>query len=109
MARPIALITGASSGIGAALAREVANDGYDVVLSARRVEPMQALAGELESYGASATILAADLSKSGNAPDLVREIDQHGMAVDLLINNAGLGDNGALQNPIPRGSARCFR
>ena len=95
MARPIALITGASSGIGAALAREVAKDGYDVVLSARRVEPMQALAGELESYGASATILAADLSKSGNAPDLVREINQHGMAVDLLINNAGLGDNGA--------------
>ena len=95
MARPIALITGASSGIGADLAREAAKDGYDVVLSARRVEPMQALAGELESYGASATILAADLSKSGNAPDLVREIDQHGMAVDLLINNAGLGDNGA--------------
>jgi short-subunit dehydrogenase len=35
------------------------------------------------------------LSKSGNVPGLVREIDQHGMAVDLLINNAGLGDNGA--------------
>jgi hypothetical protein len=69
MARPIALITGASSGIGAALAREVAKDGYDVVLSARRVEPMQALAGELESYGASATILATNLSKSGNAQD----------------------------------------
>jgi uncharacterized protein len=94
MARPIALITGASSGIGADLAREAAKDGYDVILSARRVEPMQALAHELETYGASATILAADLSKPQGTADLVREIAQRGFAIDLLINNAGLGANG---------------
>ena len=74
MTRPIALITGASSGIGADLAREAANDGYDVVLSARRVEPMRALASELETYGAATTILAADLSKSGGAQELTGEI-----------------------------------
>ena len=94
MARPIALITGASSGIGADLAREAAKDGHDVVLSARRVEPMQALAKELESYGASATILAADLSKPAGPGNLVKDIGERGLAIDLLINNAGLGANG---------------
>ena len=95
MARPIALITGASSGIGAGLAHEAAKDGHDVVLTARRVEPMQALARELETYGASATILAADLSKPEGVEDLVRQLDQRGLAIDLLINNAGLGANGS--------------
>jgi uncharacterized protein len=94
MARPIALITGASSGIGADLAREAAKDGHDVVLSARRVEPMQVLAKELESYGASATILAADLSKPAGPGNLVKDIGERGLAIDLLINNAGLGANG---------------
>ncbi len=94
MARPIALITGASSGIGADLAREAAKDGYDVILSARRMEPMQALARELEKYQASATILAADLSKPGGPAELVREIERRSFEIDLLINNAGLGANG---------------
>src|SRR5580698_3214071 len=94
MARPIALITGASSGIGADLAREAAKDGHDVVLSARRVEPMQALAKELESYGASATILGADLSKPAGPGNLVKDVGERGLAIDLLINNAGLGANG---------------
>ena len=55
---------------------------------------MQALARELEKYEASATILAADLSKSGGPAELVREIEQRSLAIDLLINNAGLGANG---------------
>lgn len=94
MARPIALITGASSGIGADLAREAAKDGYDVLLSARRVEPMEQLARELGNYGASATILAADLSKPEGVEDLLRQVEQRGAAIALLINNAGLGANG---------------
>jgi short-subunit dehydrogenase len=93
MARPNALITGASSGIGTDLAREAAKDGYDVVLSARRVEPMQTLALELEKYGASVTILAADLSKPEGPADLARKIGERSLAIDLLINNAGLGAN----------------
>jgi uncharacterized protein len=92
--RPLALVTGASSGIGANLARELAKDGHDLILSARRVEPMRALADELKAIGANSTIIAADLSKSGAAAALVRDIEAQGLAVDVLINAAGLGANG---------------
>jgi short-subunit dehydrogenase len=92
--RPLALVTGASSGIGANLARELAGDGHDLVLSARRVEPMRVLADELKTVGANCTIIAADLSKSGAAATLVRDIETQGLAVDVLINAAGLGANG---------------
>lgn len=89
--RPLALVTGASSGIGADLARELARDGHDLLLSARRVEPMQALAAELEGCGAAATIVPADLSEPGAAAELADAIEGRGLAIDILINNAGLG------------------
>jgi hypothetical protein len=92
MPKPIALITGASSGIGADLARELARDGYDLVLTARGVESMQKLAAELKTQS---TILAADLSKPGAAADLAHEIQTRGLEIDTLINNAGIGDMGA--------------
>ena len=99
--RPLALVTGASSGIGADLARELARDGHDLVLSARRVEPMQALAAELKTLGAGCTVIAADLSKSGAAAALVREIETRGLNIDVLINNAGLGDNSRFDQSDP--------
>jgi len=93
-ARPLALVTGASSGIGADLARELAKDGHDLILSARRVEPMRVLADELKAVGANCIIIAADLSKSGASAALVREIETQGLTVEVLINAAGLGANG---------------
>jgi short-subunit dehydrogenase len=100
--RPIALVTGASSGIGTCLARELARDGHDLVLAARRVEPMRALAEELKADGANTTVIAADLSKIGAAAGLARELEARGLVTDVLINNAGLGANGSFveSNPV---------
>jgi uncharacterized protein len=99
--RPLALVTGASSGIGADLARELARHGHDLVLTARRVEPMQALAGELESLGAKSTVIAADLSKPGAAARLAEDLGARRLSVDVLINNAGLGAGGAFAESDP--------
>jgi len=99
--RPLALVTGASSGIGADLARELAKDGHDLILSARRVEPLRMLADELKAVGANSTIIAADLSRSGAAAALVREIETQGLTVDVLINAAGLGANGRFDASDP--------
>lgn len=99
--RPLALVTGASSGIGADLAREFARHGYDLVLTARRVEPMRALADELKSLGTAGTVIAADLSKPGAAAALAAELDAKGLVLDVLVNNAGLGAGGPFHESDP--------
>jgi uncharacterized protein len=98
MPRPIALVTGASSGIGADLAREAARDGHDLILVARRAEPMQKLADELKSAGAETRIILADLSKPGAAAEVFAKING---SIDTLINNAGLGSNGPFDASDP--------
>ena len=89
--RPLALVTGASSGIGADLARELGRDGHDLVLAARTVAPMENLAAELRAQGAGTVVIAADLSQPGGAAALASAIEARGIAVDVLVNNAGLG------------------
>jgi uncharacterized protein len=93
-ARPLALVTGASAGIGLELARELARHGHDLVLTARRVEPMQALAEELRRGGTEATVIAADLSRAGAVRALVEELAGRSLAIDVLANNAGFGAAG---------------
>jgi short-subunit dehydrogenase len=99
--RPLAVVTGASSGIGADLARELARDGYDLVLTARTLAPMQVLAAELDAQGASSVIIPADLSKPGAAMELANAIEARGLSVDVLVNNAGLGAIGRFDNMDP--------
>jgi short-subunit dehydrogenase len=99
--RPLALVTGASGGIGAELARELARHGHDLVLAARSVAPMEALAVELRERGAAATVIAADLSKPGAAASLADEIARSGLAIDVLVNNAGLGAAGRFDRGDP--------
>src|ERR1700719_748558 len=94
--RPLALVTGASSGIGADLARELAKDGHDLVLSARTLPAMQALTAELEAYGANSIVIAADLAKPGAAAELAGTLEARGLRIDVLVNNAGLGCVGAV-------------
>lgn len=90
--RKIALITGASSGIGKALAENFARDGYDVILAARSVEKMQSHAADLQSrYGITALAIAADLESQDGATRLVTEIKDQGLFVHILANNAGYG------------------
>jgi short-subunit dehydrogenase len=100
-ARPIALVTGASAGIGAEFAREAAKDGHDLVLMARRREPMEALAAELKSTGAEITVISADLAKPAGAAALMKIVEERGLVIDTLINNAGLGDSGRFDGEDP--------
>jgi short-subunit dehydrogenase len=90
--RPLSLITGASSGIGAEFARQLAALDHDLVLTARRVERMDALAVELQAtHGIDVTVLTHDLSDPATPKALCDELARRGLQVDWLINNAGYG------------------
>lgn len=89
------LITGASAGIGAALAREFAADGWDLALTARREEPMIALAEELKAaHGTVSHIITADLADPKAPADIMARLAKKNVQVDGLVNNAGYGLTG---------------
>jgi len=90
-----ALVTGASAGIGAALARELAKHGAKLILTARRVDRLEALAVELRDKGAEVRIVAADLNDPAAPQKIFDATEGAGLSVDVLINNAGLGQYGA--------------
>ena len=92
--RPIALITGASSGIGAVFARKLAHRGYDLILVARDAARLTALADELKSLGASGQPVVADLGTATGLADTEAAISR-AERLDLLVNNAGFGTTGA--------------
>jgi len=90
--KPTALVTGASGGIGAELARIIAADRYDLILVARTVASMQALANELMAkHGINVTVLNADLTQPNASAELHRRVTAAGLQVDVLVNNAGVG------------------
>lgn len=96
------LITGASLGIGLELAKLFAASGHDVVLAARSVAKLEALAAELrKAHGIKAHVIGSDLSKPGAAAALYAEIARRGIAVDVLVNNAGYGLYGAFLEVSP--------
>jgi len=98
------LITGASSGIGLELAKCFAADGCRLVLLARNTAALEALAVELRAaYKIEAHILTADLSRSETPARVFQELQGRGMAVDVLVNNAGFGAHGAFAGlQLPR-------
>jgi short-subunit dehydrogenase len=97
-ARPLTLITGASAGIGAAFARDLAARGHDLVLTARRADRLEALAQELRAgYQCTVTVLPADLADPLAVPALCDALTQRGLHVDWLVNNAGYGVPGTFE------------
>lgn len=90
---PLALVTGASGGIGSELARELARDGNDLILVARRETPMRNLAGDLAGFGVKVTVIPANLGVINTASRLAADLRSRGINdIDVLVNNAGFGD-----------------
>lgn len=97
MARPVALVTGASAGLGAEFARQLAARGHTLVLAARRKDRIETLASEL-GYARAVEI---DLSREGAAAELVANVEAAGETIDLLVNNAGFGLHGRVDKADP--------
>jgi uncharacterized protein len=97
-----ALITGASGGIGAEIARELAQRGHGVVLVARRKSRLEALAEELSGeYGIRAETIASDLSKPASRSRIAGRLTELDLEVDILVNNAGFATGGAFHESDP--------
>ncbi len=97
----IAVVTGASSGIGAASTRRLAAEGFHVVAAARRADRLEALVSDVKAAGWAATAVPTDVTSDGSVARLADAVADLGGAVELLVNNAG-GAHGA--DPVAGGS-----
>jgi short-subunit dehydrogenase len=93
----VALVTGASAGLGVEFARQLSERGHRLVLAARRKERLDSLAAEL----GNARTVEIDLSRPGAAAELIENVRKAGEAVDLLVNNAGFGLHGRFDRAEP--------
>ncbi len=98
-----ALITGASAGIGAAFARELAAGQTNLVMVARSEEKLLKLSSTLETeFGIQTTVIVQDLTQPDAPSQIYETVKQQGLEIDLLINNAGIGDYGAFSQRSPQ-------
>lgn len=92
-----ALVTGASAGLGEGFARAMAKEGHDLILTARRIDRLEALAADLRgTHGVKVHIFAADLAEPDAPAALIAQVAEAGLTIETLINNAGFGLQGAV-------------
>jgi len=103
--KPVALVTGASSGIGRAIALRLSQEGYNLVICARRKERLDHLMRELESSGTDVLSHTIDLRDTEGIPELFERARERFGGIDVLINNAGLGK----QAPLLSGETEAWR
>jgi len=96
-----AVVTGASSGIGAQIALELARRGHGVCLVARRADKLEEVAAQLRSLRVRAEILTADLSQRSARAELPARVEELGLVLDVLVNNAGLSTLGRVSRSDP--------
>jgi NADP-dependent 3-hydroxy acid dehydrogenase YdfG len=101
LAGEVAIVTGASSGIGAATARELARQGARVVLAARRVDELEAQARAIAAAGGEAVAIATDVTDAAQVTRLVEQTIERFGRVDILVNNAGFGSGTPLAETEP--------
>jgi NAD(P)-dependent dehydrogenase (short-subunit alcohol dehydrogenase family) len=101
MTRPVAVVTGAGSGIGRAAALALAGGGFDVAVIGRRREPLDEVAAEIERAGPKALVLPADVTDEAAIDQAFAAIVQARQRVDVLFNNAGVGVPGLPIDQIP--------
>lgn len=94
----IAVVTGASSGLGRQFALALAREGADVAIIARRVEKLEAVKGEIEALGVQCYTHKCDVMNSKEISQTVADIKEHFGRIDILVNNAGLGSADVAQN-----------
>ncbi len=98
--KPWALVTGASAGIGAEFCRQLATQGYQLVLVARRADRLQAVADELrQSFDTQSIIITADLSQKDACEVIFNRLEKDNITIEYLINNAGYGMPGSFHVP----------
>src|ERR1700742_2894269 len=96
-----AVVTGASSGIGADIARELAGRGHGVTLVARREDRLRDLAGELSGRGPHVETIVCDVADPAARAGLLDEVERRGLTTDILVNNAGIGTIGSItKSPV---------
>jgi uncharacterized protein len=104
------LVTGASAGIGADVARALAGRGHGVTLVARRAERLRELAEELRAeHSVRAEVLECDLAEDGSREGMLAELADRGLMVEVLVNNAGFGSGGRFQELDPEREVEMVR
>jgi meso-butanediol dehydrogenase/(S,S)-butanediol dehydrogenase/diacetyl reductase len=106
---PVALVTGAGTGIGRATALRFAQEGYALALAGRRSAPLEAVADEVRSYGAAATAIAGDLSTPEGAEQAITATLAAHRRLDVLVCNHGVGDSQPVGDETPEGWERTMR